>query len=219
MLRESFKKKKQRLTRILSLLKKNYPSAHCALHFKNPLELLVATQLSAQCTDKRVNIVTKDLFRKYKTAKDYATAPIKNLEADIKSTGFFRNKAQNLKKACQVLEKKHKGKVPKDFDKLTKLAGVGRKTAHVVMGNGFQIPSGVVVDTHIKRLSNRMALVDTNNVHQIEKELEKLVPKKDWIMFSHWMIAHGRSLCSARKPLCSLCFLSKLCPRQNCEKS
>ena len=213
MIPESLKKKKQRLAQILSLLKKHYPSASCALHFKNPLELLVATQLSAQCTDKRVNIVTKDLFRKYKIAKDYAKAPIKDLETAIQSTGFFRNKSRNLKKSCQSLEKHHKGKVPKDFDQLTQLAGVGRKTAHVVMGNAFEIPSGVVVDTHVKRLSNRMALVNTNNVHQIEKKLVELVPKKQWIIFSHWLIEHGRKICTARKPHCSLCFLYKLCPR------
>lgn len=211
---ESFERKKIRLNSILSLLKKHYPTAHCALHFKNPLELLVATQLSAQCTDKRVNIVTGDLFQKYKKASDYAKAPIKDLEKAVQSTGFFRNKARNLKKACQNLETQHKGKVPKDFEKLTQLAGVGRKTAHVVMGNAFGIPSGLVVDTHVKRLSNRMALVDTENVHQIEKKLEKLVPKKDWIIFSHWLIEHGRKICTARKPHCSLCFLYKLCPKK-----
>ena len=218
MLKESFEKKKQRLTQILSLLKKNYPSAQCALHFKNPLELLVATQLSAQCTDKRVNIVTKDLFRKYKKAKDYASAPLKDLEKAVQSTGFFRNKARHLKKTGQSLEKNYKGEVPKDFEKLTRLAGVGRKTAHVVMGNAFGIPSGVVVDTHVKRLSNRMALVHTDNVHQIEKKLERLIPKKDWIEFPHWLIEHGRNICRARKPHCSLCFLYKLCPRDKLKK-
>ena len=211
---ESFEQKKKRLSGILSLLKKRYPSAHCALHFKNPLELLVATQLSAQCTDKRVNIVTKDLFKKYKKAADYAKAPIKDLEKAVQSTGFFRNKARNLKKACQILDKHYGGEVPKDFEKLIQLAGVGRKTAHVVMGNAFDIPSGLVVDTHVKRLSNRMALVDTDNVHQIERKLEKLIPKKYWIIFSHWLIDHGRKICTARKPHCSLCFLYKLCPKK-----
>ena len=214
MLKESLKKKQKRLAQILSLFKQRYPGACCALHFKNPLELLVATQLSAQCTDKRVNKVTESLFRKYKSARDYATAPIKELERAIQSTGFFRNKARNLKKACQSLEKDYKGKVPKDFERLTQLAGVGRKTAHVVMGNGFHIPSGVVVDTHVRRLSNRMGFVQTANVHHIEKELEELVPKKSWIMFSHWMIEHGRSVCPARKPRCRLCFLYKLCPKE-----
>lgn len=214
MMKESSKKKKQRLTKILSLLKKNYPSASCALNFKNPLELLIATQLSAQCTDKRVNMVTKKLFQTYKKAEDYAKAPIKDLEKAVQSTGFFRNKARNIKKTGQSLKKNHKGEVPKDFEQLTKLAGVGRKTAHVVMGNAFQIPSGVVVDTHVKRLSNRMGLVQTDNVHQIERQLEELVPPKDWIQFSHWMIEHGRKICSARKPHCSLCFLYKVCPRK-----
>ena len=213
MLKESFKEKKKRVSHILSRLKKNYPLAHCALNFKNPLELLVATQLSAQCADKRVNKVTKDLFRKYKKAKDYAKAPIKELEKAVQSTGFFRKKARNLKKTGQMLEKHHGGSVPKNFKQLTELAGVGRKTAHVVMGNGFQIPSGVVVDTHVKRLSNRMGFVQTDNVHQIEKKLEELVPKKDWIMFSHWMIEHGRTICPARTPRCPLCFLRELCPR------
>lgn len=213
MSQESFEKKKKRLSQILYLFKKYYPSASCALNFKNPLELLVATQLSAQCTDKRVNIVTKDLFQKYKKAKDYAKAPIKDLEQAVQSTGFFRNKARNLKKSCLSLEKDHAGEVPKDFEKLIQLAGVGRKTAHVVMGNAFDIPSGIVVDTHVKRLSNRMALVHTDNVHQIEKKLEKLIQKKNWIEFPHWMIEHGRKICTARKPHCSLCFLYKLCPR------
>ena len=212
------KRKKKRLTQILSMLKKNYPSAQCALHFNNPLELLVATQLSAQCTDKRVNIVTKDLFRKYKKAKDYAKASLKDLEKAVKSTGFFRNKARNLKKTGQSLEKDYGGEVPEDFERLTRLAGVGRKTAHVVMGNAFGISSGVVVDTHVKRLSNRMALVHTSNVHHIEKNLEKLVPKKNWIVFPHWMIEHGRRICTARKPHCSLCFLYKLCPRNGLKK-
>lgn len=211
---ESLKKKKQRVDQILSLLKKHYSSARCALHFKNPLELLVATQLSAQCTDKRVNIVTKDLFRKYKSAKDYAQAPIKDLEKAVQSTGFFRNKARNLKKTGQSLDKQYGGEVPRDFEQLTGLAGVGRKTAHVVMGNAFQEASGIVVDTHVRRLSNRMAFVQTDNVHQIEKSLEKLIPKKDWISFPHWMIEHGRKICTARKPHCSLCFLYSLCPRK-----
>ena len=211
---EIFEKRKQRLKSILSLLNKHYPSAHCALNFKNPLELLVATQLSAQCTDKRVNLVTQSLFKKYKTAKDYAKAPILELEKAVQSTGFFRNKARNLKKSCESLDKDHKGQVPKDFEKLTQLAGVGRKTAHVVMGNAFQIPSGVVVDTHVRRLSNRMGLVNTENVHQIERELEKLTPKKKWIILSHWLIEHGRKICTARKPHCSICFLYKHCPRK-----
>ena len=209
---ESLENKKQRLKKILALFKKHYPSARCALHFKNPLELLAATQLSAQCTDKRVNQVTKTLFKKYKTAKDYAQSQLPELEQDIKSTGFFRNKARHLKGTGLELETKHKGKVPKDFNQLTNLPGVGRKTAHVVMGNAFHIPSGVVVDTHVKRLSQRIGLVKTSNVHQIERKLDSLVPKKHWIIFSHWLIEHGRKICTARKAHCSICFLYKNCP-------
>jgi len=204
---------KERLKKIITLLKKHYPDVKCGLNFKNSLELLVATQLSAQCTDKRVNLVTKTLFKKYKKAKDYAEAKLPDLEKDVKPTGFFRNKARHLKQTGKDLEKYHEGKVPKDFEALTKLAGVGRKTAHVVMGNAFQVPSGMVVDTHVRRLSQRMGLVKTNNVHQIEKKLEKIVPKKYWIIFSHWLIEHGRQLCTARKAHCSLCFLQQHCPQ------
>lgn len=212
--RESLKHKKIRLTRILSLLKKHYPHAKCSLNFKNPLELLIATQLSAQCTDKRVNIVTKTLFKKYKTAKHYAMAPIENLEKDVKSTGFYRNKARNLKLSCQSLVKNHAGQVPQDLKSLIQLAGVGNKTANVVMGNAFAKASGVVVDTHVKRLSNRMNLVNTNNVSHIEKQLENLIPKQNWIMFSHQLIAHGRAFCTARRAYCSLCVLHSYCPKK-----
>ena len=211
---ESFTFKKKRTGKIITLFKKHYPEAHCALHFTNPLELLIATQLSAQCTDKRVNLVTKKLFQTCQTAADYADIPLQKLETLIQSTGFFRNKARNIQRACQTLVERHKGRVPEDFDQLVNLAGVGRKTAHVVMGNAFDQPSGLVVDTHVKRLSNRMGLVRTPNVFHIERALEKLVPKKHWILFSHWMIEHGRQICSARRPLCSLCFLSELCPKQ-----
>ena len=211
---ESLTHKKKRVGKIIALFKKRYPTAHCALHFKNPLELLIATQLSAQCTDKRVNEVTKKLFAVCKTAEDYADIPLKKLEQLIKSTGFFRNKAGNIQKACQTLVRLYKGRVPESFEKLVELSGVGRKTAHVVMGNAFQQPSGMVVDTHIKRLSNRMGLVKSQNVFHIERALSDIVPKKHWIQFSHWMIAHGRTLCPARRPRCSLCFLFDLCPKR-----
>ena len=211
---ESPSLKKNRTGKIITLFRKHYPKARCALYFTNPLELLIATQLSAQCTDKRVNLVTKKLFHTCKTAEDYAKIPLKKLETLIHSTGFFRNKARNIQKACQTLVEHHKGQVPEDFDKLVSLAGVGRKTAHVVMGTAFQQPSGLVVDTHVKRLSNRMDLVKTPNVYHIERALEKIVPKKCWILFSHWMIEHGRQICLARRPRCSLCFLSELCPKQ-----
>ncbi len=212
--KESILKKKKRLEKIIKFFKKKYPEATCALHFRNNLELLIATQLSAQCTDKRVNLVTKKLFKDYKTAKDYAGAPIEQLEVAVKSTGFFRNKARNIKKSCTDISEKYHGKVPKDFDQLIKLAGVGRKTAHVVMGNGFNVSSGMVVDTHVKRLSNRMDLVNTSNVFHIEQKLEELIPQKYWIQFSHWMIEHGRKICTARRPYCSLCFLTSVCPRK-----
>ena len=211
---ESLTYKKNRVGKIITLFEKRYPTARCALNFRNPLELLVATQLSAQCTDKRVNEVTKKLFVVCKTAEDYADIPLKKLEQLIQSTGFFRNKAKNIQRACQTLVRLYKGRVPEDFEKLVALAGVGRKTAHVVMGNAFQQPSGMVVDTHIKRLSNRMGLVKTPNVFHIERALSDIVPKKHWIQFSHWMIAHGRTLCPARRPRCSLCFLFELCPKQ-----
>ena len=207
-------KKSRSFKKILIAFKKEYAKAHCALHFNNPLELLVATQLSTQCTDKRVNQVTKNLFKKYKKARDYAKAPLKELEGEIKSTGFFRNKARHLKESCAQIEKYHQGRVPKDFENLTKLAGVGRKTAHVVMGNAFNIPSGIVVDTHVRRLSNRMGFVETENVYHIERELENLVPKRDWIQFSHWLIEHGRKICTARKPYCRICFITSLCPKK-----
>ena len=201
------------ISKILSVLQKEYAEAHCELNFSNPLELLAAVCLSAQCTDKRVNQVTKKLFRKYKTAADYAKAPLKELEKDVKSTGFFRNKARNLKTAFSQIEKEHGGKIPSDFESLTKLAGVGRKTAHAVLGAGFNIPSGIVVDTHVRRLAYRTGLTKTKNVFQIERELAALVPKNQWIAFSHRLIAHGRKICAARKPLCHLCSLSSFCPR------
>ena len=201
--------------RILSVLQKEYSDAHCELNFRNPLELLAAVCLSAQCRDARVNQVTKTLFKKYKTAADYAKAPLKELEKDIRSTGFFRNKARNLKAAFTQIEKEHNGKVPADFESLTKLAGVGRKTAHAVLGAGFKIPSGIVVDTHVRRLAYRTGLTNTKNVFKIERELAALVPENQWIAFSHRLIAHGRKICSARKPLCHLCSLSSFCPRKS----
>lgn len=214
MARESKVQKKKRAEQIIIQLKKMYPDAHCALIHKNPLELLVATILSAQCTDERVNIVTRDLFKKYKTAKAYAEAPIEDLEKMVKSTGFFRNKAKSIKAMASILVDKYKGKVPETMEELHALPGVGRKTANVVLGNAFDIPSGVVVDTHVGRLSRRMDLTRQNSPEAVEKELMVLVPKEDWIMFSHWLISHGRSVCKARKPQCVFCDLSCLCPQK-----
>jgi len=176
--------------------------------------LLIATILSAQCTDERVNIVTETLFRKYPTPKDYAEADIKELEEDVRTTGFFRNKAKNIKACCQALVERHGSLVPEDLDQLVALAGVGRKTANVVLGNAFNIASGVVVDTHVTRLSNRLGLVKGSNAEILERELNELVPQEHWVMFSHWLISHGRAVCKARKAQCEKCFVEQLCPQR-----
>ena len=211
---EGFKQKKQRLGQVLSLLKKRYPRAECALHYDTPLQLLVATILSAQCTDKRVNQVTTWLFKKYPSSQAFAKAVLKKLEQDIYSTGFYHSKAKNIKGACQKIEKQFQGQVPTTLDALLTLPGVGRKTAHVILGTAFGISSGVVVDTHVKRLSNRLNFVKSKDPKKIELSLCQLLPKKDWIYFSHALIWHGRGLCKARRPLCHECFLSALCPKK-----
>lgn len=204
--------KKKLSSKIISHLKKDYPEAHCELNFKTPLELLIATILSAQCTDKRVNLVTKTLFKKYKTVKDYANANLKEFEEDIHSTGFFRNKAKNIIGSCQIILKKHNSKVPCDFDELLKLPGVARKTANCVMGNAFNIPSGVVVDTHVSRITQKLGLTKNTDAKKIEEDLIDLIPKDEWIMFSHRLIWHGRKVCDARKPKCPACSMKKFCP-------
>jgi endonuclease-3 len=183
------------------------------LDHRNPLELLIATILSAQCTDKRVNIVTQELFKRYRSAADYANAPLADLEQAIKTTGFFRNKARNIKAACQAIVEKHGGKVPQTMEELIQLGGVGRKTANVVLGNAFGINIGVVVDTHVARLSYRLGLTKQKTPEKIEQELMALVPQKQWTLFSHWLIWHGRRRCFARKPDCTNCELLRLCPR------
>ena len=197
---------------ILPILKKTYPNARCSLDHSTPLELLVATILSAQCTDDRVNIVTKDLFRKYRSAKDYAAVPQETLERDIQSTGFYRNKAKSLRGMAQSLLDKHAGKVPATMDELTALAGVGRKTANVVLGNAFSQNVGVVVDTHVGRLSQRLGLTDHEDPVKIEQDLMKVVPQQDWTLWSHLLIHHGRAICQARKPKCDQCPLLPHCP-------
>jgi endonuclease-3 len=174
--------------------------------------LLVATILSAQCTDKRVNIVTAELFRKYRSAADYANADLTELEQAIKTTGFFRNKAKNIQACCRKLVEKHDGEVPSTMEELIHLDGVGRKTANVVLGNAFDINVGVVVDTHVGRLSERLGLTKEANPEKVEQELMKLVPREQWTLFSHWLIWHGRRRCSARKPDCANCEISELCP-------
>ncbi|HYO63658.1 MAG TPA: endonuclease III [Pyrinomonadaceae bacterium] len=203
---------KQRTRAIIRLLKKEYPDARCSLDHTNALELLVATILSAQCTDERVNVVTADLFRKYRTAEDYTRAAPEELEADIRPTGFFRNKARAIQGACRLLVEQHGGRVPDTLEDLLALPGVARKTANVVLGNAFGITSGVVVDTHVQRLSARLALSAHQQPEKIERDLMELVPRRDWINFSHLLIAHGRKVCKARTPLCAECLLEPLCP-------
>ena len=194
-------------------LAKEYPAADCALVHDTPFELLIATILSAQCTDERVNIVTKELFARYDTPARLAALPVAELEKAIQSTGFFRNKAKNIHDCCVKLVEDHGGQVPRDLDSLVKLPGVGRKTANVVLGTAFRIPSGVVVDTHVTRLSNRLGLTKQQDAVKIEQELIELLPQDQWIDFSHRMIWHGRRVCTARKALCDRCVLLGICPR------
>lgn len=203
----------ERAAKITAALKKAYPEAKCSLEHGEPLQLLVATILSAQCTDERVNKVTPGLFRKYRGAKAFAEAPAGELEADIRSTGFFNNKAKSIRGACRVIVEKHGGKVPETMEGLLELPGVARKTANVVLGNAFGKNEGVVVDTHVQRLSRRMGLTRQKTPEKIERALMKLVPREDWALFSHLLIHHGRAVCDARKPECGVCCVEKWCPR------
>lgn len=193
-------------------LAKLYPDAHCALHHEGPLQLLIATILSAQCTDARVNMVTPALFKRYPTAKDFAGADSKELESMIQSTGFFRNKAKNIKACCKAIVDNHGGDVPGKLEDLVVLPGIGRKTANVVLGNAFDVP-GITVDTHVHRLSQRLGLTKKDDPVKIELDLMELIPKKEWTDFSHRMIFHGRQVCFARKPACSKCVMNKFCPK------
>ena len=210
--RETSEAKKARLKKIIAALDRTYPDAHCELNHTDPLQLLIATILSAQCTDKRVNIVTKELFEKYRSAADYANAPLAELEQAVKTTGFFRNKAKNIQACCRKLIVRHGGRVPRTMEELTQLDGVGRKTANVVLGSAFDINVGVVVDTHVARLSQRLGLTKQKTPEKIESELMALVPQKQWTLFSHWLIWHGRRRCAARRPDCEGCEIKKLCP-------
>ncbi len=212
MARESLENKKRRSAEIFAELKKTYPNAHCELNFSNPLELLIATILSAQCTDKQVNIVTADLFKKYRDAESFATVPLAELENDVRRIGLYRNKAKNLKACCKSLVEKFGGEVPKTMEQLIDLAGVGRKTANVVLGNAFNINVGVVVDTHVARLSERLGFSRENTPEKIELDLQKLVPQDDRCLFSHLLIWHGRRRCYARNPDCVNCEVKHLCP-------
>ena len=203
---------KQRTRKIIQALRREYPAARCSLNFSNPLELLVATILSAQCTDERVNLVTASLFRKYPRCEDYYGVAQAELETDIRSTGFYRNKAKAIQSACRIISEKHQGRVPDNLDELVALPGVARKTANVVLGNAFGITSGIVVDTHVARLSERLRLSRQTQPEKIEKDLMELIPRADWIDFSHLLIAHGRKVCKARRPLCEECIIERYCP-------
>jgi endonuclease-3 len=203
---------KKRTRKIIRLLRKEYPDAKCSLNHSNPLELLIATILSAQCTDERVNIVTADLFQTYRSAEDYSKAPRSDLETAIRSTGFFRSKAKSLQGACTIINEQYGGRVPNNVEALLSLPGVARKTANVVLGNAFGIASGVVVDTHVGRLSQRLGLTDNRQPEKIERDLMDRVPKRDWIDFSHLLIYHGRKICKARAPRCAECVVERLCP-------
>ena len=204
--------KKKAALRIIELLEPEYPNAKTALNFRNPLEMLIATILSAQTTDKQVNIVTKKLFNKYQKPEDYANVDVSELEEDIRSTGFYRNKAKNIKKTGQTLVEEYNSQVPRKMDELIKLPGVARKTANIVLSNAYGIVVGIAVDTHVRRLSQRLGLTKNTNPDKIEKDLMQIVPKSDWEKITDLFIFHGRNVCSARKPKCNICVLNKICP-------
>lgn len=204
---------KRQAGKTVRALRRDYPEAACALVFETPFQLLVATVLSAQCTDQRVNLVTKDLFAKYPTAEDLAGLSLKKIEKAIQSTGFFRNKAKNIKALSEQLVDQYGGEVPQELEQLVELPGVGRKTANVVLGTAFGIPSGVVVDTHVGRISRRLGLTQETDAVKCEQDLMRLLPRKEWIDYSHRMIHHGRQVCQARKPDCESCGFNKFCPR------
>ncbi len=203
---------KRRAREIVARLRAEYPDAKCSLNFRTPLELLVATVLSAQCTDERVNAVTVRLFEKYRTAEDYAQADPEELEQDVKQTGFYRNKAKNIRAAAAMLVERYGGEVPRTMDALITLPGVARKTANVVMGNAYGIVEGVVVDTHVGRLAKRLGLTNNDDPVKVEQDLMALLPCEDWLDLSHLLIYHGRAICQARKPFCERCALADICP-------
>ncbi len=201
-----------RTLKIIELLEKEHRDAKIALNHTNPLELLIATILSAQCTDERVNIVTKTLFKKYRSIEDYAGADLKELEQDIRSTGFYRNKARNIKKCCQMILDKFGSQVPKTMEEILELPGVARKTANIVLSNAYGVVEGIAVDTHVRRLSRRLGLTANDNPDKIEQDLMKLVPKSKWMRFTELLIFHGRKTCTAKRPKCETCVVNKLCP-------
>ncbi len=204
--------KKTRLLKIIELLEKEYPKTKIALHYSSPLEILVATILSAQCTDKRVNLVTPSLFKKYKTTKDYANANLAELEQDIRSTGFYRNKAKNIKNAGRMIVERFDSQVPQTMEEILMLPGVARKTANIVLSNAYGVIVGIAVDTHVRRLSKRLGLTENTNPDKIEKDLMQIVPKSHWKSITNLLISHGRAVCDARKPKCGICCLNKICP-------
>ena len=204
--------RQQRLAQILTMLQDTYPDARCALLFSTPLELLIATLLSAQCTDERVNVVTRTLFQKYSTAADYAAADFDELAKDIQSTGFYRQKAQSIQRCCAILLTQYHGKIPVTMEELVRLPGVGRKTANVLLGNALHRPQGIAVDTHVKRLAQRLGLTTAANPDTIEQDLMVLVSRNMWTLFSHLLIFHGRAICKARAPQCDRCPVQQLCP-------
>lgn len=210
--KESIQSRKERALLIVKRLAETYPDAHCELDYRTPFELLIATILSAQSTDKQVNIVTRDLFQKYKSPGDFASAELGELENDLRRIGLFRNKAKNIKKCCEALMEQHGGEVPKTMEQLVALGGVGRKTANVVLGNAFNINEGIVVDTHVARLSHRLGLSHEKDPVKIEKDLQKLIPREQWCLFSHLLIWHGRRRCFARNPDCEHCEVAEFCP-------
>ena len=211
-MRESKSQRQARTQEIIKLLKRAHPDARCALNHSNAFELLVATILSAQCTDERVNKVTADLFRKYRKPEDYLKVRDTELQQDIKTTGFFRNKTKSIQGACKVLIEEFGGEVPRTMAELLRVPGAARKTSNVVLGVAYGIAEGIVVDTHVSRLSQRLKLTRQKDPVKIERDLMELVPKKDWIIFSHLLIFHGRRVCKARRPLCEECVIEKLCP-------
>jgi endonuclease-3 len=209
---EVYLEPKARALKVMELLEKEYPNAKVALKYVNPLELLVATILSAQCTDQRVNMVTKTLFKKYYKPEDYAKADLRELEQEIRSTGFYHNKAKNIKNCNRMLVEKYNSEVPKTMDELLELPGVARKTANIVLSNAFGIIEGIAVDTHVRRLSQRIGLTENEDPNKIETDLMQIVPKENWARITDLLIFHGRNICTAKKPKCDICVLNKICP-------
>lgn len=204
--------RKERVSRITEILTKTYPEAKVALKFSNPIEMLISTMLSAQCTDERVNLVTRDLFRKYRTPEEYANSDLKELESAIRSTGFYRSKAKNIRNACRMIVDRFHSQVPKTIEELTSLPGVGRKTANIVLSNSYGIIEGIAVDTHVARVSKRLGLAKSDDSEKIERDLMRIIPRELWFNFTYRLIEHGRKICTARKPLCPECPLNKICP-------